>query len=90
MPRLSIDLTEQQHQHLKAVASLNGQTIKDYVLSRAFSDVPGAANMTEEAALQAMRDLLDQRLQQARNGETVVRSAEEMKTLARQVRDGTA
>ncbi|MEW5421356.1 antitoxin [Amorphus sp. 3PC139-8] len=90
MPRLSIDLSEQQHQHLKVLASLNGQTIKDYVLSRAFSDVPGASDMTEEAALQAMRDLLDRRLQQARDGETVARSADEMKALARQVRDGTA
>jgi len=39
MPRLSIDITTAQHQHLKAVAALNGQSIKALVLSRAFPDI---------------------------------------------------
>lgn len=32
--RLSIDVTPEQHQRLKAVAALSGQSIKDYVLDR--------------------------------------------------------
>jgi uncharacterized protein (DUF1778 family) len=33
--RLSIDITPEQHQHLKAAAALQGQSIKNYVLERA-------------------------------------------------------
>jgi hypothetical protein len=33
MPRISIDVTDQQHQRLKAFAALRGQSIKDYVHS---------------------------------------------------------
>jgi hypothetical protein len=32
MSRLTIDLTEQQHQNLRALALLQGKTIKQYVL----------------------------------------------------------
>ncbi|MBL4757650.1 MAG: DUF1778 domain-containing protein [Rhizobiales bacterium] len=39
MPRLSIDITTEQHQHLKAMAALSGQSIKEFVLSRAFPDI---------------------------------------------------
>jgi uncharacterized protein (DUF1778 family) len=31
--RLSIEVTPEQHQRLKAVAALRGQSIKDYVLN---------------------------------------------------------
>ncbi len=86
MPRLSIEISEQQHQHLKAVAAFNGQTIKDYVLSRAFSDVP---HMGEEEALRAMRDFLTERLAQVRGGQTVSASAESIKRRARRIRDET-
>lgn len=32
--RLSIEITREQHRYLKAIAALQGQTIKDYVLER--------------------------------------------------------
>ncbi|EOV8088369.1 hypothetical protein ABN078_03465 [Providencia huaxiensis] len=32
MSRLTIDITEQQHQSLKALAALQGKTIKQYTL----------------------------------------------------------
>lgn len=35
MPRLSIEISDQEHQWLKTTAALTGQSIKDYVLSRA-------------------------------------------------------
>ncbi len=34
MPRLSIDITAEEHQKLKAIAALKGQSIKEYVLNR--------------------------------------------------------
>ncbi len=41
MSRLTIDITDQQHQSLKALAALQGKTIKQYALERLF---PGDAN----------------------------------------------
>ena len=38
--RLSIEVTHEQHQRLKSVAALRGQTIKDYVLKRVLPDLP--------------------------------------------------
>ncbi|MBB4096151.1 antitoxin [Ochrobactrum pecoris] len=45
MSRLTIDITDQQHQSLKALAALQGKTIKQYALERLF---PGADN-TDQA-----------------------------------------
>jgi hypothetical protein len=36
MSRLTIDITSQQHQSLKALAALQGKTIKQYALERLF------------------------------------------------------
>lgn len=41
MSRLTIDITDQQHQSLKALAALQGKTIKQYTLERLF---PGDAD----------------------------------------------
>lgn len=49
MSRLTIDLTDQQHQNLKALAALQGKTIKRYTLERLF---PG-----DDSGDQAWRDL---------------------------------
>lgn len=36
MSRLTIDMTDDQHQNLKAMAALQGKTIKQYALERLF------------------------------------------------------
>lgn len=41
MSRLTIDITDQQHKNLKALAALQGKTIKQYTLERLF---PGDAD----------------------------------------------
>lgn len=66
MSRLTIDVTEQQHQALKAMAALQGKTIKQYALERLF---PRASE--EEQALQDLQALLLQRLAEAQRGEVV-------------------
>lgn len=38
MSRLTIDMTPQQHQSLKALAALQGKTIKQYALERLFPE----------------------------------------------------
>ena len=71
MPRLSIDLSEQQHQRLKVVAALNGQSIKDFVLDRTFGNGAAREELSEEAALQALQTFLQDRLEQVRQGKVV-------------------
>ena len=39
--RLSIEITQEQHQRLKAISALRGQSIKDYVLERVFQPLAG-------------------------------------------------
>ena len=36
MSRLTIDISDQQHQNLKALAALQGKTIRQYTLERLF------------------------------------------------------
>lgn len=66
MSRLTIDVTEYQHQSLKAMAALEGKSIKQYTLERLFP----AANQ-EEQAQQALKALLAERIAEAQRGELV-------------------
>lgn len=66
MSRLTIDVTEEQHQALKATAALHGKTIKQYALERLFP-----APSDEEQAMQSLRALLAERLAEAQRGEVV-------------------
>lgn len=68
MSRLTIDVTEQQHQTLKAMAALAGQTIKQYALERLLPS-------DEEQALQELKAMLHERLRAADRGEVSPLSA---------------
>ena len=59
MSRISIDVTPEQHQKLKAIAALQGQTIKEYVLARTLGALEPDSD--EEAALAELRALLEAR-----------------------------
>lgn len=63
MSRLTIDITDQQHQSLKALAALQGKTIKQYALERLFP-APGG----DDVAWQELKDLLGERIRQGLNG----------------------
>ena len=69
MSRISIDVTDDQHQRLKALAALHGKSIKDFVLERTLG-VDDA-----DAELEA---LLDKRLANARAGGVSSRNVEEI------------
>lgn len=73
MSRLTIDVTEQQHQALKALAALEGKTIKQYALERLF---PAA----EEQALEALKTLLTERIAEAQRGDVVQGSITDIAT----------
>jgi len=69
MSRLTIDVTEQQHQTLKALAALEGKTLRQYALERLFpSESP------EDQAHKELKALLAERLAEARQGEVVAGS----------------
>ena len=57
MSRLTIDISEQQHQSLKALAALQGKTIKQYAIERLF---PG--NVDNDPAWQELRGVLTARI----------------------------
>jgi hypothetical protein len=57
MSRLTIDITDQQHQSLKALAALQGKTIKQYALERLF---PGDTD--GERAWEELKTLMNTRV----------------------------
>ncbi|MBL4794478.1 MAG: DUF1778 domain-containing protein [Pseudomonadales bacterium] len=61
--RLSIEISKEQHQKLKAAAALQGQSIKDYVLKRTLPD------SDEQAALMNLESFLKPRIKAAKDGE---------------------
>lgn len=63
MSRLTIDITDQQHQRLKAVAALQGKTIKQYAIERLFSAQPG-----EDQSWQELKALLGKRIEEGLSG----------------------
>ena len=79
MPRLSIDITPEEHQKLKAIAALKGQSIKDFVLKRTLGEAPAVDDMSEDEALEALSDFLKPRIEQARRGELSTKSFENIR-----------
>ena len=73
MSRLSIELTPEQHQRIKAVAALNGSTIRDYVLERILPSGQG-----EEAALRELEAFLAPRIAEAEQGLVIKASAQDI------------
>ena len=83
MPRLSIDITPEEHQKLKAIAALKGESIKDYVLKRTLGDAPALDDMSEDEAVVALADFLRPRIEQARLGEFSTKSMADIRRDAR-------
>ena len=63
MSRLTIDLDDQQHQNLKAVAALQGKTIKQYAIERLFP-----ITAVEDQAWRDLKSLLTQRIGEGLSG----------------------
>ena len=68
MSRLTIDVTDQQHQALKAFAAREGKSIKQYALERLFPS-------DEQQAMQELKALLQSRLASAELDEAAPLSA---------------
>ena len=83
MSRLSIEVTPEQHQRLKAIAALHGQTLKDYILERTLPRLPPIESLSEEEALQRLETFLRPRLAEAERGEVAADSVEQILAAAR-------
>jgi hypothetical protein len=73
MSRLSIDLSDQQHNSLKALAALEGKSIRQYALERLFPDADSDA-----PALAELKAIIDQRIAAAMAGAVSTSSVEEI------------
>ncbi|EDV9208563.1 antitoxin [Salmonella enterica subsp. enterica] len=73
MSRLTIDITDQQHQSLKALAALQGKTIKQYALERLF---PGDSDADQ--AWQELKTLLGNRINNGIAGKVSAKSIGEI------------
>lgn len=82
MPRLSIELSADEHRRLKASAAIAGVSLRDYVLTRALADVPESDELAELAAF------LKPRIAEARRGEVSKRSISAVAKDARKKRVG--
>ncbi len=73
MSRISIDVSDQEHKKLKALAALRGQSIKDFVLERALG-----GDEAETTALKELEELLDNRIRAAQAGAISRRTVSEV------------
>jgi ParD-like antitoxin of type II ParDE toxin-antitoxin system len=70
MSRISIDVSDDEHKKLKAMAALRGKSIKDYVLERTLG-----TDEADAAALRELERLLDRRIRAAQAGAASRRTA---------------
>lgn len=73
MSRLTIDMTDQQHQSLKALAALQGKTIRQYALERLF---PG--DIEADQAWQDLKALLGDRIHAGLSGKVSDKSIDQI------------
>lgn len=75
MSRISIDVTPEEHQKLKALAALQGKSIKDFVIE---STIGAAGETPHAAALAELETILDERASRAAAGGVSRRSVKEI------------
>ncbi len=83
MSRLTIDITDQQHKSLKALAALQGKTIKQYALERLF---PGDADA--ERAWEELKTLMNMRVNEGLAGRLSTKTVGEI--LDEEISEGRA
>jgi Antitoxin ParD len=74
MSRLTIDISDQQHKSLKAVAALEGKTIRQFALERLFPEATNCALSDEDQAWEEFKALIGKRVDAAMASEPSKRS----------------
>lgn len=77
MSRISIDVTPQEHQTLKAMAALQGKSIKEFVLESTIG------SRQPDSAVAELEQLLDRRIRRAQAEGVSTRSVEDVFDQAR-------
>ncbi|MBZ0254485.1 antitoxin [bacterium] len=77
MPRLSIELTSDEHERIKALAALEGKSVNEYVLQRS---IPPES---EAAAFNQLDAFLKPRIEEAENSAFSKSTFEQIKQEAR-------
>jgi hypothetical protein len=67
MSRLSIEITEQQHQQIKAMAAISGLSIKDYIIEKTLHEE--SYSKEELAALEQLKEAILPSLKAVERGE---------------------
>jgi len=62
MSRLTIEISGQEHQEIKAMAAMQGKTLKEFVMERIF---PEQGNESEEKQWQKLKSFLLDRIEAA-------------------------
>lgn len=70
MSRLTIEMTDQQHQSIKAMAAMQGKSIKEYAMQRLLP-----LTDDEEKAIRELEVFLAPRLEEVKQGKFVNQSA---------------
>jgi len=78
MRRFSIEITQEQHQRLKAVAALRGKSIKEYVLERVLPSLPEMEGLSDDEAVHQLEAFLKPRIEAAERGEFSTKSVEQI------------
>lgn len=73
MSRLTIDITDQQHQSLTAMAAQQGKTVRQYALDRLFPDRTDSDDAWDE-----LKALLEERIAEGLAGNVSTMTAEEI------------
>ena len=80
MSRISIDISDEEHRKLKAMAALKGQSLKDFLLQRTLGET---TETDDEAALVELVELLDARVKRADKEGVSTRTVDEIFRQAR-------
>jgi hypothetical protein len=73
MSRLTIDMTEKQHQSIEAMAAIEGKSIEKYAVERLFPVLPDEAQAFDE-----LKALLERRMHESAKGEVLAQSITEI------------
>lgn len=75
MSRLTLEVSSEQHQQIKVMAAMKGQTIKDYIIGKLFHH---EESQDERAAWETLKTLLDSRLEHMKNKGVSPRTVQEV------------
>lgn len=87
MSRLSIEIPDQQHQQIKAMAAISGLSLKDYILEKTLPVQEETYTEDELSALRELEKFLAPRIAEVERGEASFIGIEDIIKQARKLRE---